>query len=376
MPYKAYMPNNQLYKKVNFELHKENFIFGAIMKAIGRRYIVELLEKETTKSGILISLKAKENQSLGKIVSAPSINPYGNVGDIALFSRQTSRPIEDKLYLIEEFDIVCTYNGEPTIENMTIPINYVLVDITADTTKVDVGGVELVLDTKFEKEYHAPTFGKVVKLPESLVCLAQDIHRDPDFEEKKKKAAYSLPWTTKCEILVEDTVHFDYLTVSVCEHHGHVHTEGDKSYFFVRYDQLYACENRGDLRLLNGYMAVRLEETEKVSENTQSGLVLVDLKPKDKRKKWGKGEIVYVGSPNGKYIDYPEIDECSIDVKIGDIIEFKDSKRSKFGQDMHIKNKELKGLYRVQRKDMFEKMIINAAIEALKLQDKQRKQNV
>lgn len=337
------------------------------MKAIGRRYIVELLENETTKSGILISLKAKENQSLGKIVSTPSINPYGNVGDIALFSRQTSRPIEDKLYLLEEFDIVCAYKGEPTIENMTIPINYVLVDITADTTKVDVGGIELVLDTKFEKEYHAPTFGKVVKLPENLVCLADDIHAEPSFEAKKKKAAYSLPWTTRCEIAVEDTVHFDYLTVSVCEHHGHVHNEeGDKNYFFVRYDQLYAKENNGEITLLNGFMAVSIEETEKIQEKGSQGLIVVDLTAKDKRKKWGKGEIVYVGSPNGKYIDYPEIDECNINVKIGDVIEFKDSKRSKFGQDMHIKNKELKGLYRVQRKDLFEKLAQNQLIDMVR----------
>jgi len=154
--------------------------------------------------------------------------------------------------------------------------------------------------------------------------------------------------------------------VSVCEHHGHVHTEGDKSYFFVRYDQLYACENRGDLRLLNGYMALRLEETEKMQEKGSQGLIIVDLTAKDKRKKWGKGEIVYVGSPNGKYIDYPEIDECNINVKIGDIIEFKDSKRSKFGQDMHIKNKELKGLYRVQRKDMFEKLAQNQLIDMVR----------
>lgn len=342
------------------------------MKAVGRRYIIELLEEETTKSGILISLKAKENKSLGKIVACPDDKPFGNIGDIALFSRQTSRPIDGKLYLLEEFDVIATYKGDISIENMTIPINYVLIDITADTTKVEVAGIELTLETKFEKQYHAPTFGKVVKLPNELVCLADKIHKC-DLEEKKELAPYSLPWTTNCEIEVGDTVHFDYLTVDVCEHHGYIHKEGYKSYYLVRYDQLYACTNNCNLKLLNGYMAVRLEETEKVSEISPQGLVLVDLKPKDKRKKWGNGQVVYVGSPNGKYIDYPEIDESNINVNVGDIIEFKDSKRSKFGQDMHIKCEELKGLYRVQRKDMFEKLIINNFKEMLK---KNKEKNV
>lgn len=320
------------------------------MKAIGNNFLVEPQKEDRTKSGIILDLKPKP-KNIGVPVSIPSDDYDIGDNDLLFFKTSNVRPYGDG-EVVPASEVVGIYkNGKTTIDNLVIPSNYVLVEITHDPSKVNVAGQELYIETKYNKEFHAPTYGVVRTLPNKLVCHAEAIHASDNFEEKRELASESMPWTTDIEIEVGDTVHFDYLQQSVCIRDKLVIFEGSKRYFLIHYSQLYAAERKGEIRMLNGFMAVSIKDVEKVQKIGSNGLLIVDPRPADKLKNFGEGRVEFVGTPNRQYVMW-NVDERLIDISVGDEIVFKASKRSKFGQDMHINSEKLKGLYRVQKKDV------------------------
>jgi hypothetical protein len=319
------------------------------MKPVGRNYILRPIV-ENNKSGILF-LKGVQ-QNVAKVVSAPVGGNNWSWEDLVIYTKTAPSHIDEETIVVPASSIVAYYKGGvKDVKNLGILSNYVLVEITHDPSVIDLAGNEFFIDTSFKKEFHAPTYGVVRVLPNTLISHCKEVHKTNDIDVKRKFASESLPWETDMEISVGDTVHFDYLQQSVCVKDGLIIEQDGKTYFLIHYSQLYAAENGGQVWTLNGYMAVDIESEEKVDEIGSSGLITVNMKSADQRKIWGEGVVVHPGKPNRGYLLW-DVDERDIPVGKGDRIVFKQTKRSKFGQDMHLRCQALKGLYRVQRKDV------------------------
>lgn len=113
------------------------------------------------------------------------------------------------------------------------------------TGTVEVAGVKLYLDTRFEEYKNAPQSGTVVALPERLT-----FSHDP--------GDYSLDYEVDMELQVGDRVIFNYNARSAAIMNG-MHIGDD---MLVRYDMIYAAIRDGQVICINGTVIVEPENEE------------------------------------------------------------------------------------------------------------------
>ena len=83
---------------------------------------------------------------------------------------------------------------------MRIPINKVALRPIIDPSKVNIGGVELIIQTDWNPENHQPVWMEVICVPDRLSLLTDD---DPNL----------MSWLPELEIVVGDKVLVKYNAV-------------------------------------------------------------------------------------------------------------------------------------------------------------------
>lgn len=307
-------------------------------------------------AGLYFAEKYKRTSSKGVVVMVSEIQDEFdscNIGDEIIYGRYEGYEIEidgDRFHVIENTDVACILNES----KYKIPYNFVLV---RTTDKMGVSGDgNWMFDISFHRERFAHTFAEVVSPPDKLVFCKEFFDKEyptSDFT-KAKINSFSLGMGTKenlPEVKSGDIIHFHYLSIEDAAVNGRVVRDdetGDDLYL-IRYDNCYAREREGNLGFINGFIGVRIESIPTVEEAT-SGLVKLNLDEK-KLKNWGWGRIEYISEPNIGYSLY-DADESKIPVKIGDYVNFKASKKMQIGNDVLLKNENLKGVTLIQRKDI------------------------
>ena len=321
-----------------------------IMKSARGKYIIKKIDHSRISSGLIILQKDVPKSIIGEIISCPDGSIYKQ-GDVVIVNKHLSNPFGGIFSSVANNGIIAKYkNGSKNIEDIEIDRNYVLIKITADTSKIKVADTELFIDTSWKEQFHAPTFGEVVALPNRLV-----------FDKRKNVNGgwldgQSVPFKTDIEVEIGDTVHFHYNSTFNAKNYELLFSENKEEYFITEYQSLFFADKGDSVRMLNGYIAVDIPKDESNSGKLSSGIILVDTRASDKAKSWGRGTVVFADTPNTDYLDWSGTDEREADIGVGDEIAFVASKMSKFGQDMHIGNDKMKGLYRLQRKDVLYKI--------------------
>jgi co-chaperonin GroES (HSP10) len=316
------------------------------IKSVGEKYILKKYEKNITDSGIIILSSSPKRGNLAIVVSTPKNTKY-NVGDIVITNKSLVQTFGGEYQSVVESGIIAKYNTKDCkIIDCTIPRNYVLIKVTADTTEIKVADTKLYIDTTYQEQFHAPTFGEVVVCPDELI-----------FNKDKKanngwKDPQSMSHKTSLDIKKGDVVHFHYNCTFNAKNYELLFNEDGDDYLLTEYQNLFFADRQGEIIMLNGFISVDIPKDTSRSGESAGGIVMVDTRSSEKAKDWGKGIVKHIGTPNTDYLDWSGLDESSLDLKVGDSITFVSTKMSKFGQDMHIDNSAMKGLFRLQRKDI------------------------
>ena len=161
---------------------------------------------------------------------------------------------------------------------MRIPINKVALRPIIDPSKVNIGGVELIIQTDWNPENHQPVWMEVICVPDRLSMLTDD---DPNL----------MSWLPEIEITVGDKVLVKYNAV--------IHAQRDGDIYFINYESLIL--KQPDIPI-NGYVLL---------EPVYEDIPFVG-KQEDKR----YGIVKLIGKPVIKYRNKDLNDD--IDIEAGD----------------------------------------------------------
>lgn len=209
---------------------------------------------------------------------------------------------------------------------MKIPYNWVYIKPDLTNEIVLPSGHTLFLDTRFEEQGHAPTYGTVIQAPEAL-----RFSRDASVE--------SVQFDVPMEIQVGDKVIFHFNSLGIAQEQGRVFEEG----FMVRYDSLFVAIRGEQVIPLNGNIIVEPE-----SAVIRSNLFIPAIA---KKKAKQVGRVLYTGS---EVKDYRfDVDAFDVPVEVNDRVLFihYNAVPLQHFPELHGKLKKTI-LYRMQRKDI------------------------
>jgi hypothetical protein len=202
-------------------------------------------------------------------------------------------------------------------------------------------GFELRIDTTYEPEKHIVRVGTVIEAPTRLIYH----HNRPGY-----------PWKTKPELKAGDRVVMYFLAIQNClSPERKLYTkEGNDIYIFIKYHNIYAAIEEGNVRPINGYVLIEPVEdpewTRMVEDAKKNDIQLVDLrKPSNVNVTYGK--IAYMGTPNEEYADEYKSDRFH-DEKVGDTVILKRIRDIPVEYEYHAKIDNGRKLYRVHRHDI------------------------
>lgn len=186
----------------------------------------------------------------------------------------------------------------------------------------------LYLDTRFEEYLNAQTAGEVLDVPERL-RFSRDFSR------------MSLDYDTDMELKVGDVVIYNYLSVSNARKLGHVMDGGG---VLIPYDKIYVAIRDGKVIPINGVILVEPEQ-EKIR-------TFLHTPEQAKLNSKQIGRVMYAGSPNRGYRQFPDIPNDE-PVSVGDRILFNwtDAIPIQPNHELRGEVTKEKMLYRMQHKD-------------------------
>jgi len=219
---------------------------------------------------------------------------------------------------------------------------------------------EIKLSDVFEPARHWAIKGKVVAVPEKLICFRERIAelketqkgaRDPIVQQEiQELMRHSLEFDTEMEVQVGDEVMFRYMNRLSAVEDGEVLGRdilGEQGVIMVSYDELYLIKRGEDVIMLNGWILVEpIQYTKEELIELGGGFkkfVKTDEKP-------GVGIVRVKGTPNKGYVE--GIEEGP-DVEVGSEILFRHSLAVPIEYKYHKELNEGKhAFYRMQRKDI------------------------
>jgi len=201
---------------------------------------------------------------------------------------------------------------------------------------------ELKIDTSFEPEKHATTFGTVCSFPDRLTYGPEQRH---------------MPWETSMEIMHGDVVYFTWDAVVVAfgtAKPSVVQVDGDNSiYIIMKYQQLTLAVRGESIIMLNGYTLIEeLKIVDLPDDLKSSDMVSRLLMPNTVSKKVSAryGRVVSVGSCNTAYDGDKHYDDPL--VKVGDLVAFESFANIPIQYNMHANLIGDKILYKIQRRHL------------------------
>lgn len=206
---------------------------------------------------------------------------------------------------------------------------------------VTESGIKLFVDTSFEPEKHVVRIGTVIEAPRTLTY-------------HQKKSGY--PWKTRPEIKAGERVVMYFMAIQNClaPEQKKYTREGDDIYIFIKYHNIYAVIEEGNIRPVNGYVLVEpIEDPEwerRTNEAKKINLILPDLRQASKTDVT-YGKIIYMGPPNEEYADDYKSD-AHHNEKVGDTVIMKRIRDIPVEYEYHAKMDGGRKLFRMQRHDI------------------------
>lgn len=216
--------------------------------------------------------------------------------------------------------------------------NNVIVKLDPENEFIQLeSGIKLYVDTSFEPEKHVVRIGTVEKVPDKLY---------------QKDA----PWKTNIEIKEGDRVVMYFLAIQNClspEQKKYIR-KGNDVWIFIKYHNIYAVIEEGNIRPVNGYVLVEpVEDPEWIREKklaAMKNLEIPDLREASNTNVT-YGKIVYMGKPNESYHDHYKSD-MHHDEQVGDTVMMKRIRDIPVEYEYHAKIDGGRKLYRIQRWDI------------------------
>lgn len=221
---------------------------------------------------------------------------------------------------------------------MRIPLNYVLIKPHDHFDKLKVGDKELLLDTSYEKGYHAISSGTVVAVPEKLYF--ERLHPSDSDDQIRHKHTYSLRFDTDMELEPDDEVVFHYHAVKDAISATRVH-EGN---YFIRYDGIFVRLRGGVVYPINGIIL-----SEAMKEKIDTTLIIPETANTEREI---ESVVRYIGMPNRQYLHDPH-DADTNEIQVGDIIVHKDLDKINIQFPTHQIFDRNHDIFRMTRRDIF-----------------------
>ncbi len=206
-------------------------------------------------------------------------------------------------------------------------------------------GMELYIDTSFEKEKHTTVTGEIYGLPKKL-----EYYGIPN---------KGMPWLTDMELKMGDKVIIHYLSVIIATspENRRIVFEGNDRYIWVPYDRLFITYSEKFIKPINGYCLIEPSDDPWWLETKQRlekiGLEAVRLKEKNNTNVIF-GKVKYLSVPNREYVDEGNTDE-GVDVNVGDTVILRKISDIPLQYDLHAKIDGGAKYYRVQRRNILAK---------------------
>lgn len=198
-------------------------------------------------------------------------------------------------------------------------------------------GMKLYVDTSFEPEKHVVRIGTVMKAPDRII-------------DKQS------PWITDVEIKEGDRVVMYFLAVQNCmsPEKKTYWVEKGVVYIAIKYQNIYAVIEEGNVKPVNGYILVEpVEDPEWIRLKKLFAMRNMDVPDlrKNSNTNVTYGKIVYMGKPNLSYNDHYKSDEHHNE-KVGDTVIMKRIKDIPVEYEYHAQIDGGRKLYRIQRHDI------------------------
>lgn len=228
------------------------------------------------------------------------------------------------------------------IENLKLLNNLVLLKPIMDNDMIQLSNGQFIyIDTRYEKEKHAPVRCEVVKIPKNLIY-----HKTS-----------GVPWRTKIEIKHGDIAYVNYIPVlnGLDSSFGRkiYDIENDITYILVEYNEIFLVTRENRVIMINDYTLIESLTTEyNALEKRLSEYDLV--LPQQLKNKYDVkfGIIRYKGSP----VEYLHKEwKCIEDINIGDTVVLNKHADIALEYDLH-KKLDGKKYYRVQTRDILCKL--------------------
>lgn len=320
------------------------------MKLSKGKVLVEREGNQILKSGLILpqSLALKYGRSVVLAVPEDDSYAYPKVGSVVTYSKMyESWDHTGNTTILDAISIIAyEYQGEIRVPELFVGV---VIENNFSEYKIEGAG-SIVIDTSFHKEQYAPTFAKVFVVPDRLPYEGKESFDSMPEKRREYVIQRCMPWRCEMEVLPGDTVYFHYLSVLNAENAGLVAEYDGKKVVFIKYSDIYARERDFERKTVNGYLLVSIEDTKK-EVVTESGIIVVSLTEKSRRKKYGEATVIYPANRNQEYFDDKYFDPYD-EINIGDRIIIPKSKRSKVIQDLYSKGNPFEGLYMLQLKDV------------------------
>lgn len=240
----------------------------------------------------------------------------------------------------------------PSVEDITVPFNYLLIKMEDSYTSYQMRGKELNIHTpeviydekgnqvRIDEKLVSP-FGRVMKTPLNLIYNGREIkklsdrykpvrqsnERDANGERKKFIADYSalshitalkkesLAYDTQMEVRAGDRVHVSYIHFLNAEKEGLFIDTDQGKMVLVKYDllRMTVYEDNQPKKMLNGYILITQQEYDvdiKEEEGVQfteraSGIVTLNPTKTKRTRKNQIGVVKLCGTPLRGYLEIP-----------------------------------------------------------------------
>lgn len=174
-------------------------------------------------------------------------------------------------------------------------------------------------------------------------------------EYRKKSLAYDSP----IEIQKGDRVFFTYLAHNKAKDDGRIVSTEHGDMLLIPYDMLYMTikDNKPE-RMLNGWVIIEPETVKTETINgvhdafkTKSGIILQVKDKRVKTRKAGRAKVLYCGTPNKGYFDYPKDTDQYTYIESGDTIIY-DPRGTKVVEVSYHRSLSEQELLFIQRRDI------------------------
>jgi|SRR5215217_323827 len=270
----------------------------------------------------------------------------------------------------------------PSVEDITVPFNYLLIKMEESYTTYQRKGVDVGISTpeviydekgnqvRIDEKLVSP-FGRVMKTPMNLIYNGREIkklsdrykpvrasnERDANGERKKFIADYSalsqitalkkesLSYDTDMEVRVGDRVHVSYIHFLNAEKEGLFIDTDQGKMVLVKYDLLRMTvhEDNQPKKMLNGYILITQKQYEvdiKQEEGVafterESGIVLLNPTTTKRTRKNQIGVVKLCGTPLRGYLEIPNQVDARTMYEEGEMFVYDPRYAVKLENDLH-----------------------------------------